>query len=78
MELDFDERLTEDMIRRSSFEFVTGRGAGTENTQKFYRKGVQGDWANHFSDEDRHAFASLAGNLLIQLGYENDPDPSSW
>lgn len=37
-----------------------------------YRKGVTGDWRNHFSPEHIDAFKEVAGDLLIQLGYEQD------
>ena len=34
------------------------------------RKGVVGDWHNHFSDDDRRLFDDLAGDLMTTLGYE--------
>lgn len=40
----------------------------------FLRKGIHGDWANHFSHENKAAFKNLAGQLLIDLGYESDLD----
>jgi sulfotransferase 6B1 len=39
-----------------------------------YRKGIVGDWRNHFSEEHRRVFKQVAGDLLIRLGYENDTD----
>ena len=39
-----------------------------------YRKGVIGDWVNHFTDDHRAAFKDVAGDLLIELGYEGDHD----
>jgi hypothetical protein len=38
----------------------------------FVRKGVAGDWRNHFSEKNVAAFKSIAGNVLIELGYERD------
>jgi len=64
-----------DMIRRSSFEFTTGRKPGQEKRDDFYRKGTAGDWKNHFTAEDRRVFKEIAGDLLIRLGYERD---DSW
>lgn len=36
------------------------------------RKGVVGDWQHEFSSEHRKYFKEIAGDLLIQLGYERD------
>ncbi|WP_347550649.1 sulfotransferase domain-containing protein [Pseudalkalibacillus hwajinpoensis] len=40
-----------------------------------FRKGNIGSWKNEFDDEVIEAFKEVAGNLIIQLGYEND---SNW
>ena len=37
------------------------------------RRGVIGDWKNHFTDEHRAAFAEVAGPQLVEWGYETDP-----
>ncbi len=37
-----------------------------------YRKGIVGDWRNHFSEDHRRVFKQVAGDLLIRLGYEKD------
>ena len=76
--MDVPAAVLEDMIHRSSFKFVTGRKEGQEDRKGFYRKGVAGDWQNHFSDEERAEFARLAGDLLVRLGYEESADPSTW
>jgi hypothetical protein len=39
-----------------------------------FRKGTIGSWQNHFSAEHKRVFKELAGNLLIDLGYEQDHD----
>lgn len=46
-----------------------GRDAGQENRNSFYRKGVIGDWREHFDDAARAAFEQSAGDLASQLGY---------
>lgn len=38
----------------------------------FFRKGISGQWKEHFSDDDKGRFKSTAGQLLIALGYEPD------
>lgn len=37
-----------------------------------FRKGVIGDWKNHFNDEHKQALKRVAGQELIELGYEQD------
>ena len=39
-----------------------------------FRKGEIGDWRNHFTDVHRAAFKEVAGDLLVQMGYEDDTD----
>lgn len=39
-----------------------------------FRKGLIGDWRNHFAPEHKAAFKRVAGRLLIELGYEKDSD----
>lgn len=36
----------------------------------FVRKGVSGDWRNHFGPKDKANFKEIAGQLLVDLGYE--------
>ncbi len=55
-----------------SFERQTGRRPGEEDKRSFMRKGVVGDWCNHFSREAREIFNRYAGEALILLGYERD------
>jgi len=39
-----------------------------------FRKGVSGDWQNHFSPKVKDAFKQTAGQLLIDLGFEDSLD----
>lgn len=39
-----------------------------------FRKGTIGDWANHMTSDHRAAFKEIAGQLLIDLGYEANDD----
>lgn len=72
--LGYDDALIARMIERSSFRFYAGRERGQENRKRFYRKGIAGDWKNHFSAEDRRVFKDLAGDMLVTLGYETGLD----
>lgn len=37
-----------------------------------FRSGKTGEWKKHFTDEHKHIFKRVAGDLLIRLGYEKD------
>ena len=40
-----------------------------------FRKGQPGNWKEHFTEENKHRFKAVAGDLLSRLGYEeNDQD----
>ena len=71
-EHDIDKVKLEACIAKYSFENVTGRKPGEENKYCFVRKGVVGDWKNHFSRAAREVFDYYAGWALIELGYETD------
>jgi hypothetical protein len=43
----------------------------SERTTTF-RRGIIGDWKNHFGAQHKIAFKEVAGRLLIKLGYEQD------
>ena len=49
-----------------------GRARGDEDQGSHYRKGVGGDWVNHFKPVHKERFLELYGDLLIQTGYESD------
>ena len=49
-----------------------GRDQGQENVNSHYRKGVHGDWKNHFTREHIAYFKAHYNDLLVQLGYEED------
>ena len=63
------------VVQQQDFRTVTQRAPGHEDSNKFMRKGVQGDWRNNFSRSAARKFNAYAGQLLIDLGYESDP---SW
>lgn len=69
---EFPADLARQIADEFSFERQTGRPRGQEARRTFLRKGVAGDWRNHFSLEARQIFDYYAGNALIQLGYEQD------
>lgn len=52
-----------------------GRKQGQENSKSHFRKGIAGDWANHFNTEHRAYFKKNYNDLLLKLGYEKS---SNW
>lgn len=61
------------IVDRKSFRRLSGgRAKGQENLKSHYRKGVPGDWANHFDSDLTALFKERHGELLIRLGYETD------
>jgi hypothetical protein len=72
---DTREAALERAVSSASFERLSkGRERGQEDTSSFYRKGVAGDWKNHFTERDKEIYKEEAGKLLIELGYEKDLD----
>ncbi|MGI8651132.1 MAG: sulfotransferase family protein [Rubrobacter sp.] len=50
-----------------------GRRPGEEDSASRFRKGIQGDWENVFTVEDRRIFDDIAGSTLGHFGYERTP-----
>lgn len=62
-------------VHKYKFENVTNRDPGEEDVDSFVRKGIVGDWKNHFNKESKSVFNANSGNALVLAGYEED---SSW
>ena len=72
---DSGEKVARECVEAASFEQLSGgRAHGEEDSSSFYRKGIAGDWKNHFTEEDKRVFKEEAGKLLIRLGYEKNLD----
>ncbi len=55
-----------------SFSRQTGRSPSSEDKGSFLRKGVSGDWRNHFTREAAEIFDHYCGETLVAAGYEKD------
>lgn len=70
-----------DVLSYHSFEAETrrryghARKPGQEDSSKFQRKGISGDWRNHFNAESCMLIEEHEGRSMKQLGYVSDP---SW
>ncbi len=70
--------IPEDVIRtvaeENQFESRSGRKRGEENEFSHRRKGIAGDWRNHFDRRRAELFESAFPSLLVELGYETTND----
>ena len=58
---------------QGAFERVSGgRLCGQEDRGSFFRRGLPGDWRNHFTEAHVRRFKESCGDLLVRLGYERD------
>lgn len=62
-------------VEKFSMQTQTGRRPGEEDTEHHVRKGISGDWRNHFDRECAELFEHHAGEALLAMGYESD---SGW
>ncbi|MCK4871804.1 MAG: sulfotransferase domain-containing protein [Phycisphaerales bacterium] len=68
-----DEKVRQ-IVHKHAFKTATGREAGQEDQHSFNRKGVVGDWVNHFTPELKEKFKKIAGETLQRFGYVADDD----
>lgn len=73
--IELPTRKLERVVKNASFENRSGRTLGTEDVESHLRRGLPGDWVNHFDEALKADFKKLYGPLLIRAGYERD---ESW
>lgn len=61
-------------IEAESFSKRSGRSRGEEDVSSHHRKGISGDWQNHFDERLKAIFKEKFGQTLIDTGYESDLD----
>jgi sulfotransferase family protein len=67
--LKLDDSYVADLEEKYSFRSIAKRDPGKEDKGSHYRKGVQGDWANHFDSVLAAAFDARYGDVCDSLGY---------
>jgi alcohol sulfotransferase len=72
-ELPRDADTIQRIVEANSFQRMSGgRQRGQQQTGEFVRKGVAGDWKNHFTEELKELYKPKIGQFLIDFGYEAD------
>jgi sulfotransferase 6B1 len=85
---DFLERRSEtlgrmlDQVERTGYKFPVGRPLALEvliasiqpSRSRTFRSGRAGGWREHFTPEHKRLFLDVAGDMLVQLGYEKNND----
>ncbi len=67
-------QLADTLQKNSFFVLSGGRKQGEEDTHSHYRRGLPGDWKNHFNVDHKQYFKNHFGHLLIKLNYETGED----
>lgn len=63
------DRILDRVLNTYSFERLSGRAKGDEDAHTHFRKGVSGDWRNHFVPDVQAVFDQVTGDLITDLGY---------
>jgi Sulfotransferase domain len=71
-EIDVADARRRRIVDEHSFERMAGRKRGQEDVTQHHRKGVAGDWRNHFTPEIKSVFKERLGSALVVAGYERD------
>jgi len=69
LDLNVETAVINEAVEIFRFDRMAGRNAGKEEKGAFFRKGIVGDWVNHFSKDDETYFESISGAALKHLGY---------
>jgi hypothetical protein len=68
------DKQIDESIRANTKEKMKKTLDSAFNYNTFIRKGIAGDWRNHFSATNKKIFKKVAGDILIKLRYEKDLD----
>lgn len=68
-DIQLSEADLESLLDSYRFESLSGRPRGQEDRSAHFRKGVAGDWRNHFTDQIDARFHRIAGDLISLWHY---------
>jgi len=72
---DADDGKLQETIQKFDFENITKRKPGIELRSAFARKGIRGDWLNHFGDyKSKRTMKPIINSHLLTFGYESTRD----
>ena len=72
LDIKISDTQLKSILEKYSFKNIAGRKKGEGDKKSHYRKGMAGDWRNYFTDNHKAEFKEVAGDILIELGYEKD------
>lgn len=67
-----EQRLIKIIDKHSFKSKAKGRDSGKSDSSSHYRKGISGDWKNHFNEDHIRYIKDKYGDVLIKMGYEKD------
>ncbi len=68
---DLQKSFLEEIVYKNSKEKFSESLSKTFRSNTFVRKGISGDWQNHFSKKNIESFNSVARNAMSLLGYDS-------
>ncbi len=71
-EINISDDVVDTIVEKHRFINSTNRSPGEQDVSSFNRKGIAGDWKNYFSASHVEKFKNIAGQFLIDTGYEMD------
>ena len=72
LQIEVPDQIIQEAVEIFSFRKMSGRKEEEENKSSFYRKGIIGDWRNHFSPDDKDYFSKKAFIVMSRLGYTTE------
>lgn len=68
-----ESKFLDDLVSQNNFENLSkGRNHGEEDVTSHYRKGIAGDWKNHFKAQHKDFFKEHFQEILTKFDYEVD------
>ena len=72
LQVEVDDSIIQQALEVFSFGNMAKGSGGEKTGGSFYRKGITGDWKNHFSLTDMKYYRTKAGATMNRLGFRID------